>query len=86
MTERWITALHWRDFEVLVDQRLLASGSSAGSASWDGHRRRSPPWLEQAATGERGFVQVKSRAGTKELGMDDLGRFKREESSRLDVL
>lgn len=59
--EALIAGLHWADFEVLADLLLSRSGwqrvSDLGKTQADVDLI-----IEQPATGERGFVQVKSRA------------------------
>jgi hypothetical protein len=59
--ETLIASLHWADFEVLADLLLSRSGwqriSDLGKTQPDVDLI-----IEQAATGERGFVQVKSKA------------------------
>ncbi|GEP06688.1 restriction endonuclease [Methylobacterium oxalidis] len=59
--EALIAGLHWADFEVLADLLLARSGwqraSDLGKTQAD-----IDLIIEQPATGERGFVQVKSRA------------------------
>ncbi|MEJ0058469.1 MAG: restriction endonuclease [Terricaulis sp.] len=61
LTERLLVALHWKDFEILVDLIFSASGwrriGVLGETQAD-----SDLILEQIATGERAFVQVKSKA------------------------
>lgn len=63
MAERLVAALHWRDFEILVDRIFADSGwrrvGVLGETQADVDLI-----VEQAATGERAFVQVKSRATT----------------------
>lgn len=58
---RLIATLHWRDFEILVDLIFTASGwrrvGVLGETEAD-----LDLLIEQIATGERAFVQVKSRA------------------------
>ena len=70
-----IAALHWADFETLVDLIFARSGwqrvSRVGEALIDVDLI-----LEQPTTGETAFVQVKSRAGQAELD-DYIGRFRR---------
>ncbi|MDP3495657.1 MAG: restriction endonuclease [Hyphomonadaceae bacterium] len=61
MAERLVAALHWRDFEILVDRIFADSGwrrvGVLGETQADVDLI-----VEQTATGERAFVQVKSRA------------------------
>lgn len=61
MAERLVAALHWRDFEILVDRIFVDSGwrrvGVLGETQADVDLI-----VEQAATSERAFVQVKSRA------------------------
>jgi hypothetical protein len=61
MAERLIADLHWRDFEILVDRIFADSGwrrvGVLGETQADVDLI-----VEQTATGERAFVQVKSRA------------------------
>ncbi|MDP4026659.1 hypothetical protein Q8W71_29050 [Methylobacterium sp. NEAU 140] len=56
-----IAGLHWADFEVLADLLLSRSGWRRVSAL-GGTQAEVDLVVEQPATGERGFVQVKSRA------------------------
>lgn len=56
-----ITGLHWADFEVLADLLLARSGWQRVSAL-GGMQADVDLVIVQPATGERGFVQVKSRA------------------------
>ena len=67
--------LHWADFETPVDLIFARSGwqriSRVGGTQADVDLV-----LEQPATGETAFVQVKSRAGQSVLD-DYIGRFKR---------
>lgn len=61
MAGRLISALHWRDFELLVDRIFADAGwrrvSVLGETMADADLL-----IEQRATGERAFVQVKSSA------------------------
>ena len=59
--EALIAGLHWADFEVLADLLLGRSGWRRVSAL-GGTQADVDLVVEQPATGERGFVQVKSRA------------------------
>ncbi len=61
---KMIEGLHWRDFEILVDLIFASSGWRRISAV-GGSQKDVDLVLEQAATGERASVQVKSRATTK---------------------
>jgi hypothetical protein len=56
-----IASLHWKDFETLVDLIFARSGWSRVSAL-GGDQKFVDIELEQATTGERAAVQVKSRA------------------------
>lgn len=57
-----IQALHWRDFELMVDLIFAGSGWRRVSAVGGSDQADSDLVLEQAATGERAMVQVKSSA------------------------
>lgn len=57
-----LQALHWRDFELLVDLIFAGSGWRRVSAVGGSDQADSDLILEQAATGERAMVQVKSFA------------------------
>lgn len=74
LTQRLILTLHHRDFEIMVDLIFQASGwrrvSVLGETEADADLL-----LEQIATGERAFVQVKSRA-TPAVLEDYIARFK----------
>lgn len=59
--EALIAGLHWADFEVLADLLLSRSGWQRVSAL-GGTQADVDLIVVQPATGERGFVQVKSRA------------------------
>ncbi|WP_409566923.1 restriction endonuclease [Methylobacterium sp. J-048] len=59
--EALIAGLHWADFEVLADLLMARSGWQRVSAL-GGSQADVDLVVEQPATGERGFVQVKSRA------------------------
>ncbi|MBE7203262.1 MAG: hypothetical protein INR70_36450 [Parafilimonas terrae] len=59
--EALIAGLHWADFEVLADLLLSRSGWQRVSAL-GGTQADVDLTVSQPATGERGFVQVKSRA------------------------
>jgi len=62
VTEQLIERLHWRDFEILVDLIFARSGWLRVS-ELGGSQKDADLILEQVATGERAFVQVKSKAG-----------------------
>lgn len=72
--ERLVTALHWRDFEILIDRIFADSGwrrvGVLGETQADVDLV-----VEQTATGERAFVQVKSRA-TPTVFQDYIDRFR----------
>ena len=57
-----IADLHWRDFEVLVDLIFARSGWRRVAAVGGSGQADSDLILQQAVTGERAFVQVKSKA------------------------
>ena len=61
-----IKALHWPDFETLVDVMFARSGWHRASAI-GGTQKLVDLVLEQPTTGERAAVQVKSAAGQKQL-------------------
>ena len=69
-----IQALDWRDFELMVDLIFAASGWRRQSAVGGSDQADSDLILEQAVTGERAFVQVKSAANVAVL-RDYLERF-----------
>ena len=69
-----IRALHWADFELMVDLIFAASGWRRVSAVGGAAQADTDLILEQSATGERAFVQIKSKAGPKTL-QDYLERF-----------
>ncbi len=73
-----IAGLHWADFETLVDLIFARSGwqriSRVGGTQADVDLI-----IEQPATGEIAFVQVKSKAGQSVLD-DYIGRFRRSET------
>ena len=70
-----IVALHWADFETLVD--LIFSRGGWQRVSRVGENLTDVDLiLEQPTTGERAFVQVKSKASQSALD-DYIGRFKR---------
>nr|WP_293376269.1 restriction endonuclease [Phenylobacterium sp.] len=66
--------MDWRDFELMVDLIFAASGWRRVSAVGGSEQADSDLILEQAATGERAFVQVKS-AATPVVLHDYLDRF-----------
>jgi len=66
LAETLIRNLHWRDFEVLCDLMLARSGWQR-IAELGGLQRGTDLVIEQIATGERAFVQVKSSADQKTL-------------------
>ncbi|HVY88320.1 MAG TPA: restriction endonuclease [Hyphomonadaceae bacterium] len=72
--ERLVAALHWKDFEILVDRIFADSGwrriGVLGETQADVDLI-----IEQTATGERAFVQVKSRA-TPVVLQDYIERFR----------
>lgn len=70
-----IERLDWRDFEVLVDLIFAGSGWKRSSAVGGSDQADTDLVLEQAVTGERAFVQVKSRATAAVLA-DYVARFK----------
>jgi hypothetical protein len=74
IARRLVAALHWRDFEILVDRIFADSGwrrvGVLGETQADVDLI-----VEQVATGERAFVQVKSRANPAVLE-DYIGRFR----------
>jgi len=71
-----IENLHWRDFEVMVDLIFASSGWRRASAVGGSDQADTDMILEQAATGERAFVQVKSRASGATLE-NYIGRFRK---------
>ncbi len=73
-----IAGLHWADFETLVDLIFSRSGWQRVSRV-GGTQADVDLVLEQPATGETAFVQVKSRAGQSVLD-DYIGRFRRSET------
>jgi len=70
-----IEGLDWRDFEVLVDLIFGGSGWRRSSGVGGSDQADSDLVLEQAVTGERAFVQVKSRASAATL-KDYIDRFR----------
>jgi len=75
IAEDLISGLHWRDFEVLVDLIFADSGWRRIGAVGGGAQADSDLILQQAATGERALVQVKSSADAAVLE-DYLRRFR----------
>jgi hypothetical protein len=69
-----IRSLDWRDFELMVDLIFAGSGWRRVSAVGGSDQADSDLILEQAVTGERAFVQVKSRA-SRAVFADYVGRF-----------
>lgn len=59
VTEQLIAQLHWRDFEIVCDLIFARSGWQRTS-ELGGLQKDTDLVLEQSATGERAFVQVKS--------------------------
>ena len=70
-----IAALHWADFETLVDLIFARSGWQRISRV-GGTQKDVDLILEQPTTGEKAFVQVKSKAGQAVLD-DYVDRFRR---------
>lgn len=70
-----IAGLHWADFETLVDLIFSRSGWQRISRI-GGDQADTDLVLEQPTTGERAFVQVKSKAGQAVLD-DYVGRYRR---------
>ena len=68
-----ITGLHWRDFEVMCDLIFARSGWQR-VAELGGLQKDTDLDVDQAATGERAFVQIKSAAATETLN-DYVTRF-----------
>lgn len=68
-----IQALHWADFEVLVDL-IFAQGGWRRISVLGGAQADADLILEQAITGERAFVQIKSTA-SRAVFDDYLSRF-----------
>jgi len=73
-----IAGLHWADFETLVDLIFAHSGWQRVSRI-GGKQADVDLILEQPATDEIAFVQVKSKAGQSVLD-DYIGRFQRSET------
>lgn len=69
-----IEMLDWRDFEVLVDLIFAGSGWRRSSGVGGSDQADTDLILEQAVTGERAFVQVKSAANAATLS-DHVLRF-----------
>jgi hypothetical protein len=74
LAERLIEALHWKDFEILVDLIFSASGWRRVGVL-GGNQADVDLVIEQIATGERAFVQVKSKADQAVL-TDYIDRFR----------
>jgi hypothetical protein len=81
LVKRLMAALHWRDFEIMVDLIFAASGwrrvGVLGETEAD-----LDLLLQQSATGERAFVQVKSSA-TPEVLADYVIRFREHACERM---
>lgn len=76
-----MTLLTWRDFEILVDLVFSSSGwRRVGQAG--GTQKTLDLDLVLPSTGERAFVQIKSRTSQTELD-DYLERFEAEPSDRM---
>ncbi len=73
-----IAGLHWADFETLVDLIFARSGWQRISRV-GGSQKDVDLILEQPTTGEKAFVQVKSKAGQAVLD-DYIDRFRRSET------
>jgi hypothetical protein len=71
-----IAELHWRDFEVLVDLIVTRGGWRRIAAVGGSGQADSDLILEQPVTGERAFVQIKSKA-TAATFRECLGKFER---------
>jgi len=69
-----IADLHWRDFEVLVDLIFAHGGWRRISAVGGSGQADSDLILQQPVTGERAFVQIKSKATPSTL-RDYIGKF-----------
>ena len=79
--EELMTLLTWRDFEILVDLVFSASGWRRIGES-GGTQKTVDIELELPTTGERAFVQVKSR--TNQIQLDDyLERFAGRDEARM---
>jgi hypothetical protein len=74
--ESALRQLHWRDLELLVDLILSRSGWRRLSSVGGSRQADSDIIMEQLITGERIFVQAKSRAQAAILN-DYVGRFER---------
>ena len=70
-----IEQLDWRDFEVLVDLIFASGGWRRASGVGGSDQADTDLILEQPVSGERAFVQVKSRANAATLA-DYVGRFR----------
>ena len=76
-----IASLHWKDFETLIDVIFARSGWHRASAI-GGNQATVDLVIEQATTGERAAVQVKSKAGQARLDTfvsraDEVGSYDR---------
>lgn len=71
--EAMIANLHWADFETLVDLIFSRTGWQRSSRV-GGFQKDIDLVVQECATGERAFVQVKSRAGAAQL-QDYIRRF-----------
>lgn len=69
-----IAELHWRDFEVLIDLMFSHGGWRRIAAVGGSGQADSDLILEQPVTGERAFVQIKSKA-TPAMLKDYVGKF-----------
>ena len=79
LSQQMITALHWRDFELLIDLLFARSGWQRVSAAGDGEVDIDL-LLEQPMTSQRAWVQIKSSAN--QAALDDyVGRFQRDGSA-----
>lgn len=77
--QNMITALHWRDFELLVDLLFARTGWQRVSAAGDGEVDIDL-LLEQPMTSQRAWVQIKSSAD--QAALDDyVDRFTRDGSA-----
>lgn len=77
--ETMIPTLHWADFELMVDLIFAASGWRRVSEVGGSKQADTDLILEQAATGEKAFVQIKSKTSRKVFG-DYVERFRRAET------
>lgn len=74
--EALIPTLHWADFELMADLIFAASGWRRVSQVGGSKQADTDIILEQAATGEKAFVQVKSKT-TRKVFNDYVERFRR---------